>query len=372
MQPFALLIKPTGSDCNLDCSYCFYKDRTPELGAGRQRMTDEVLERLIRDYMQLDFPVAGFTWQGGEPTLMGIDFYRRAVELQRKYGRPGRRASNALQTNGVLLDDEWCRFLYDNKFLVGVSIDGPKELHDYYRLDHSGAGTFDKVARAIEKCKEHKVEFNTLTLLNANNVGHPDDIFDFLVDLDVKFIQFIPCVESDPSTGKIADFSISPEQYGQFLCRIFDRWYEYGPMNLSVRDFDSILSFYICRQHSICTYQRRCSQYIVIEHNGEVFCCDFFVEPAWQLGNINETPIEKLAADEKKRKFSRAKQSLSNKCLLCSHLSVCRGGCLKDRAVFGKDGFNRESYFCRAYKKFFDYTKSRFIQIAADVKLHQS
>jgi len=368
MQPFDLLIKPSGSDCNLDCEYCFYKHRVPELGRGRQRMSEEVLDRLIKDYMQLDFPIAGFTWQGGEPTLMGIDFYRRVVELQKKYGRPGRQVGNALQTNAVLLNDEWCRFLHDNKFLLGVSIDGPKEFHDYYRLDHSGAGTFDKVIQAIEKCKEYKVEFNTLTLLNAKNVEHPDRIFDFLVGLGVKFMQFIPCMEFDPSTGKIADFSVTPQQYGEFLCRLFDLWYEYGPMNLSIRDFDSILSYYISGRHMICTYRRRCSQYIVIEHNGDAFCCDFFVNLDWRLGNIQETPIKELAANGKKQKFARTKQNLSNKCLLCSHLSVCRGGCLKDRTAFGKNDFNRESYFCQAYKRFFDYTKSRFIQLAAKIQ----
>jgi uncharacterized protein len=368
MQPFEILVKPSGSDCNLDCKYCFYKHRSPELSSGKQRMSDEVLERLIKDYMQLDFPVAGFAWQGGEPTLMGIDFYRKVVELQKKYGRPGQRVSNALQTNAVLLNDQWCRFLHDNKFLLGISIDGPKEFHDYYRLDNSGAGTFDKVTSAIEKCKEYKVEFNTLTLLNAKNVEHPDQVFDFLVGLDIKFMQFIPCMEFDTSTGEIADFSITPQQYGEFLCRVFDLWYEYGPTNLSIRDFDSILSYYICRRHSICTFQRRCSQYIVIEHNGDAFCCDFFVEPKWRIGNILETPIEELATDNKKREFARAKQNLGDKCLLCRHLPICRGGCLKNRIAFGTEDFQRESYFCEAYKRFFGYTKSRFLQIAANAK----
>ena len=372
MQPFTLLIKPSGSDCNLDCKYCFYKTRSPEFGRGKQRMNDEVLEKLIQDYMRLNFPVAGFAWQGGEPTLMGIDFYRRVVELQKKYGRPGLQVSNALQTNAVLLDDQWCRFLHD--YILGISIDGPKEFHDYYRRDHSGSGTFDKVVRAIEKCKEYNVEWNTLTLLNAQNVEHPEKIFDFLVGLDVKFLQFIPCAERDPSTGKIADFSVSPEQYGEFLCRLFDRWIEYGPTNLSIRDFDSILSYYISGTHSICTFGRQCSQYIVVEHTGDAFCCDFFVEPRWRIGNILETPIEKLATDGKKRLFARAKGNLSDKCLLCRHLSICRGGCMKDRAVLHGHsdsdpwaGSPCHSYFCRAYKQFFDYALPKFMQIAAQI-----
>ena len=367
MQPFTLLIKPSGSDCNVDCHYCFYKNRAPEVGRGRQRMSDEVLEKLVKDYMQLRFALAGFAWQGGEPTLMGLDFYKKVVELQKKYGIDGQEVGNSLQTNAILLDEKWCRFLRENKVLVGVSIDGPKEFHDYYRLDYSGAGTFDRVVRAIENCKKYKVEFNTLTLLNAGNAGHPDEVFDFLLGLGVRFLQFIPCVEVDPATGEIADFSVTPEQLGEFWCRIFDRWYEYGPQKLSIRDFDSILSYCVMGRHTICTFDKQCSQYIVVEHNGDAFCCDFFVEPKWRLGNIFETPIEELAASSKKREFARKKQNLCNKCLVCRHLAICRGGCMKDRAPFDKENYGRESYFCEAYKRFFDYSMPRFMQIAATI-----
>jgi len=378
MQPFTLLIKPSGSDCNLDCKYCFYKDRAPEVGHGKQRMSDEVLEALIKDYLKLSFPVSGFSWQGGEPTLMGLDFYRKAVELQKKYGSSGQQVSNALQTNAILLDDKWCKFLHDNKFLVGISIDGPKQFHDYYRANHSGSGTFDKVMKAIETCKKYKVEFNTLILLNNKNVGHPDELFDFFIENNIRYLQFITCVETDPATGKIADFSITPAQFGEFLCRIFDRWYKYGPSKLSIRDFDSILSYCVADKHTICTFDKQCSGYIVVEHTGDCFCCDFFVEPKWQLGNIFETPIEKLANSSKKRDFARAKQNLCTKCLVCRHLAVCRGGCIKDRAIFDA-GYsildenqesrieNRESYFCESYKRFFDYAMPRFTQIAATI-----
>lgn len=372
MQPFTLLIKPSGSDCNVDCTYCFYKSRAPEVGQGKQRMSDEVLEKLVKDYMQLRFQLAGFAWQGGEPTLMGLDFYKKVVEFQKKYGASGQEVGNSLQTNAILLNEEWCRFLHENKFLVGISIDGPKEFHDYYRLDHSGAGTFDKVMRAIHNCKEYNVEFNTLTLLNKRNAAHPDEVFDFLVGLGVKFVQFIPCVEVDPATGKIADFSITPEQYGEFLCRLFDRWCAYGPRNLSIRDFDSMLAYYVTGRHSICTFDKQCSQYIVIEHTGDAFCCDFFVEPKWRLGNIFETPIEELATSRKKRAFAKAKRNLCNKCLVCRHLAICRGGCMKDRAPFDKDSFGKESYFCEAYLRFFDHALPRFMQLAAEIKADQA
>jgi uncharacterized protein len=367
MEPFTLLIKPTGSDCNLDCKYCFYKHRAPQVGQGKQRMSDEVLERLVKDYMELRLPFSGFAWQGGEPTLMGLDFYKKAVEMQEKYGAAGQKVGNSLQTNAVLLNDQWCRFLHENKFLVGISIDGPRELHDYYRIDHSGAGSFDKVVKAIEKCKEHKVEFNTLTLLNNKNVEEPERLFDFLVWLGIKYMQFIPCVEIDAATGKIADFSITPQQYGDFLCKLFDHWSKYDPKNISIRDFDSVLSYCITGKQTLCTFDRQCTQYIVVEHNGDAFCCDFFVEPRWRLGNIFETPIEKLAAGDKKRLFARAKQSLCNKCLVCRHLVLCRGGCMKDRIPFDKDKFSKESFFCESYKRFFDYAMPKFMQIAAEI-----
>jgi len=367
MKPFTLLIKPSGSDCNLDCKYCFYKNRAPEIGQGKQRMSDKVLEQLIRSYLQIGQSNCTFSWQGGEPTLMGLDFYEKVVNIQKKYGQGSQLVSNAIQTNAVLLDSEWCQFLSENKFLVGISIDGPREWHDYYRVDHTGNGTFDKVFQAIQRCKEYKVEFNTLTLLNNLNTDHPDELFDFFIKNEIKYTQFIPCVEVDPATGDVADFSVRPEQLGDCLCRLFDRWYEYGPEKISVRDFESILSFYAAGKHTICTFSKKCSDYIVVEHTGDCFVCDFFVEPRWKIGNIFETPIQEIAASDKKQKFACLKSNLCNKCMLCSHLNVCRGGCMKDRIPFDRDNYSRESYLCEAYKKFFDYTMPRFMQLAAQL-----
>jgi uncharacterized protein len=376
MQPFTLLIKPSGSDCNVDCTYCFYKSRAPQVGTGRQRMSAEVLDKLIKDYLGLRFPMSGFAWQGGEPTLMGLDFYRRAVELQKKYGVVGQEVGNSLQTNALLLDNaEWCRFLHESKFLVGISIDGPRELHDHYRLDLGGHGTWERVMRALDRCKEHKVEFNTLTLVNHLTGDHPDEVFDFLVGLGVRYLQFIPCVEVDPQTGGLAGFSVAPQQYGSFLCRTFDRWLAFGPQRLSIRDFDSILGYCLSGRHTICTFDRQCSQYVVIEHTGDVFPCDFFVEPRWRLGNILETPMEQIAAGAQKKAFARIKQGLTNKCLVCRHLALCRGGCLKDRLSLAPEGrieaqgpHAGQSYFCESYRQFFDYALPRFMQIAAQIR----
>jgi len=369
MQPFTLLIKPSGSDCNIDCQYCFYKCRAPEIGQGRQRMSDDVLEKLVTDYMKLRFQMSGFAWQGGEPTLMGLDFYKKTVELQKAHGVAGQEVGNSLQTNAILLDDDaWCEFLRDSKFLVGVSIDGPKELHDHYRLDLGGHGTWGRVMNAIERMKAFDVQYNTLSLINNLTADHPDEIFDFLVDLPMRYLQFIPCVEVDPETDEIADFSVTPKQYGDFMCRMFDRWVDFGPQRLSIRDFDSILTHCVGGQHTICTFDRQCSQYIVIEHTGDVYPCDFFVDPKWYLGNIFETPIETIAASAKKKTFARKKQNLCNKCLVCRHLAICRGGCMKDRAPFDKNDYGRESYFCESYRQFFDYALPRFQQLAAQVR----
>jgi len=368
MQPFTLLIKPSGSDCNIDCRYCFYKGRDAAFGQGRQRMSDAVLEKMIREYMQVGLPVAGFAWQGGEPTLMGVDFFRRAVELQKRYGTPGQQVSNTMQTNATLLDETWCRFLHENKFLLGISIDGPREFHDAYRVDHAGSGTFERVFQGIQNCKRYGVEFSTLILLNNLNVEHPDRLFEFLVENDLMYVQFIPCVEVDAATGEPAEFSITPKQYGDFLCRLFDLWYRYGPDQMNIRDFDSLVTYYVLGHHTICTYSKQCAGFVVVEHSGDAFCCEFFVEPQWRLGNILETPLARLATSGTKKAFAREKERIGNQCLICRHLAVCRGGCMKDRARLHPGQSGQASYFCDSYRQFFDHALGRLMQIAAAVE----
>ena len=367
MRPFTLLIKPTGPDCNISCSYCFYACKTELFGEGKHRMSAEVQEKLVESYLKLQFPGSSFAWQGGEPTLMGLDFYKRLVELQQKYGADGQLVTNALQTNGIALNDEWCEFLVEYKFLVGISLDGPRQFHDYYRKDFAGKGTYDRVVAAVERCREHGVEFNILVLLNDRNVECPDEIFDFFMEKRIKFLQFVQCVERDPRTGEIADFSITGEQYGKFLCRIFDRWLEYGTDKVSIRTFDSVVSYLLGMGHTECTLGPQCNDYIVIEHNGDAFCCDFFVDNPTRLGNIMETPIEELAGSRVKRQFSRNKRDIANKCLVCRHLDICRGGCPKDRMI-GYATHKAESYFCEGYKIFFDHTLPKFRTLAAELQ----
>lgn len=367
-RPFTLLIKPTGPDCNIACQYCFYACKEEFFGGGAHRMSPEVQEQLVKSYLQCRFEQSSFAWQGGEPTLMGLDFYKRLVELQSHYAALGQVVTNALQSNGILLDDDWCKFLAEYKFLCGISVDGPKEYHDHYRKDRTGQGTFDRVMAGIENCRKYNVEYNILVLLNNINVKHPDELFDFFTGMGTQYLQFVPCVEkSIEDPHKPAPYSITPAEYGKFLCRIFDRWTDYGVRNLSVRIFDSMLSFMLGGPHTECTFNRRCADYIVIEHSGDAFCCDFYVTGETKLGNIMETPIAELAAGEIKRGFNRKKTEIDNKCLMCRHLDICRGGCPKDRAML--TGMHKvPSYFCEGYKMFFAYALPRLEMIAQDIQ----
>ncbi|MCE5185906.1 MAG: anaerobic sulfatase maturase [Planctomycetaceae bacterium] len=367
-RPFTLLIKPAGPDCNLACDYCFYACKSAYFGGASHRMTPEVQEKLVQSYLGLGFEQSSFAWQGGEPTLMGLDFYKRLVELQKQYGNDGQIVSNALQTNGILLDDEWCSFLAEYKFLCGISLDGPQEYHDVYRRDRAGKGTFDRVMSGIEACRRNGAEFNILVLLNNVNVEHPDALFDFFRDLGIEYLQFVPCVEPSPDDpSKPAPYSITAEQYGQFLCRFFDRWMEYGIRKLSVRLFDGLLNTLLNLPPAECTFARLCSDYIVVEHNGDAYCCDFFVQSDTRLGNIMETPIEQLAGSPLKQEFARRKTELHNKCFVCRHLDLCRGGCPKDRLALS--GTQKEpSYFCRGYKMFFDHALGQMQAIAQVIR----
>lgn len=368
-RPFTLLIKPAGPDCNIACRYCFYSSKTEIFGSGAHRMSDTVQEHLVKSYLGLGFEHNSFAWQGGEPTLMGLDFYRRLVSLQKQYGQTGQIVTNAFQTNGTLLDVQWCQFLAENHFLIGISLDGPEEFHDVYRKDRTGHGTYARVMQGIDNCRRYKAEFNILVLLNNINVEHPDILYEFFAAQKIQYLQFVPCVEQDPDNPAApASYSITPHQYGRFLCRFFDRWLADGIRNRSIRIFDSILSFLMNGPQTECTFARRCNDYIVIEHNGDAFCCDFYVTNQTRLGNILETPIDQLADSPMKRDFSRKKTEIDNKCLVCRFLDVCRGGCPKDRAVLSGT-HKAPSYFCEGYKLFFSHALPQLQAIAQKIQI---
>lgn len=366
-RAFTLLIKPSGPDCNIACEYCFYTCKHELFGNKTHRMNRQTLKCLVKSYLEHRFPVSGFAWQGGEPTLMGLEFFREVVNLQAQYAESDQVISNTIQTNGIKLDADWCGFLTEHKFLCGISLDGPKEYHDYYRKDRAGNGTFDRVMKGIDNCRRYNTEFNILVLLNHINVLHPDELFDFFKDEGFQYLQFVPCVErSDEDPHTAAPYSITPVEYGRFLCRFFDRWLEHGVEKVSIRLFDSILSYILGRGHTNCSFGRRCNDYIVVEHNGDAYCCDFYVTEQTKLGSILDTPISQLANSEIKREFARKKMDINNNCLVCRYLDICRGGCLKDRAML-TGTHKAPSYFCEAYKMFYSHALLRLEMIARDI-----
>ena len=288
VRPFSLLIKPAGADCNLRCRYCFYLDRCslyPD--QSRHRMSETVLEQTVRSFMATPQPVHAFGWQGGEPTLMGEAFFKRVTALQQRYGAPGAQVSNGLQTNATLIDDTLAAHLAEYRFLVGVSLDGPPHLHDPNRITTGGRGTHADVMRGIDALRRHGVEFNVLTLVNRLNVGAPETVYDYLVDQDVLFHQYIECVEFD-TEGRLLPFAIDGASWGEFLCRLFDHWYPRDVRKVSVRLFDAILARIVEGRPNCCSMGNDCRDYFVVEHNGDIYPCDFYVYPEWRLGNVTD------------------------------------------------------------------------------------
>jgi uncharacterized protein len=353
----SILIKPAGPDCSMDCGYCFYSGKSSLYPApGAHRMNDEVLEHVMRDFLSQRADSLSIGWQGGEPTLMGLPFFERAVALEEKYGA-GTTIGNGLQTNGLLLDRAWAKFLREYNFLVGLSIDGPPHIHDRYRVMRGGGGTHAKVAAVARLLLEEGVPVNALTVVNDYSARFPDEIYDHHRALGLDYMQFIPCVETDPADpGRAAPFSVTAEAYGEFLCRLFDRWrsdFHDGVPSTSVRFFESLLFSYAGFEPPDCTLCETCGSYLVVEHNGDVYACDFFVEPAWKLGNVMSDGLVSLFGSDKQREFGARKAALPGPCTACPWLDRCRGGCPKDRV---RDPHDRGvSHFCGAYKMFFEH-----------------
>lgn len=337
MNAFQLMAKPTGSICNLDCQYCFYLEK-PHL--NQRAMSDEVLERYIQSYLETaPQQQVTFLWQGGEPTMAGLDFYQRAVDFQHKYAN-GKQIENALQTNGVLLNAEWCRFLHDNHFLVGLSIDGPAHLHDAYRLSKSGKGTFAQVMDALDLLINYRVPFNTLTVVHNLNVQYGKEIYRFLKRIGSPYMQFIPLM------GDYAQ-QASARDYGQFLVDIFDEWYANDVGKIGIQFIEQWFMAYLGLQPSLCIFRERCGDQLVIEQNGDIYSCDHYVYPEYKLGNLIETPIHMMAESPKQRHFGEMKSFLSTRCQACQFRFACHGGCPKHRTI---NGFGApHNQLCEAY-----------------------
>jgi len=362
-RAFHLMTKPRGAICNLDCEYCYFLSKELLYAGSRFRMAHDLLESYTRQYIQAQrVPEVTFAWQGGEPTLMGLAFFELALELQHKYRRPGMRIHNALQTNATLLDGDWCRFFKQHDFLIGVSLDGPRELHDCYRKDKGGKGTFDRVIAGIELLKQHRVDFNILTTLNAANVEQPLRVYRFLRDeIGTDFVQFIPIVERDNSTGfqegaQVTPRSVTGRQYGDFLIAVFDEWVRHDVGRVFVQLFDVALAAWAGQRPGLCVFEETCGAALALEHNGDVYSCDHFVEPRHKLGNLQDIPLIELVSSEQQRRFGRAKRdTLPRMCRECSVRFVCNGGCPKDRLLSTPDGEPGLNYLCDGYTAFFTH-----------------
>lgn len=373
---FNLMVKPAGSLCNLDCAYCYYLDKADIYGRREPRMNLDMLEVFVREYIAAnDVPEVTFNWHGGEPMVMGLDFYRKAVELERKYA-DGKTVHNTIQTNGTLLTPEWCSFLRDNNFLVGVSIDGPRDIHDRYRKDKGGVPTFDKVIRGIEMMYRSGVQYNTMTTVSKAGEGRGLEVYSFLKSIGSRFMQFMPVVEHvrypltaagkvnkgarphivDPGEegAVIAPWSVSPISYGRYLCDIFDHWVRNDVGRYFVGQFDAALACWCGEQPGTCVYSQTCGGNTVIEHNGDLYPCDHFVYPKYRLGNVLETPLRQLMTSAQQIRFGIEKRnSLPRKCLGCEWLFACHGECPKhrfSRTEAGKTGLN---VLCDGYRMFF-------------------
>ena len=367
MQTFSLLVKPASADCNLRCAYCFYLDRAalyPDTPC--HRMGDDVLERLVSSYLATPQPQYAFGWQGGEPTLMGVDFFRRVTDLQKMHGQPRAVVANGLQTNATLLTDELAEHLAQYRFLVGVSLDGPAPVHDLQRTTADGRPTHAAVHKGIQCLRRHKVEFNILTLVNAANVGRGREVYRYLRDSGFLYHQYIPCVEFD-AAGNPAPYAISGEQWGQFLCDVFDEWIPRDTRRVSIRLFDSILAWLVDGTHNVCHMATDCCQYLLVEHNGDVYPCDFFVTPELRLGNIMEHSWGELLNAPAYREFGRRKAQWNQRCATCRHLGLCAGDCLKHRFYAGHPPATL-SWLCPGWTRFYDHTLKRFRALAHEVR----
>lgn len=361
----SILVKPAGPDCSMACGYCFYSGTSSLYPGSAHRMTNDVLERLMRDFLSTPAGELTIGWQGGEPTLMGLPFFEKAVALEERHGA-GKTVGNGLQTNGLLIDRAWAKFLKKYNFLVGLSIDGPEEVHDHYRVLRGGGGTHARVIEAARMLLNEGVAVNALTVVNDHSVRFADEIYDHHRKLGLDFMQFIPCVETDPSDpGRSAPFSVNAEAYGAFLCRVFDRWradFRNGVPTTSVRFFESLLFACAGIPPPDCTLCETCGTYLVVEHNGDVFACDFFVEPEWKLGNVMEGTLAAMFTSARRREFGDRKASLTALCNSCCWLTLCRGGCLKDRLRDPRD--RGVSHFCAAYKMFFEHVGAELQNLA--------
>ncbi len=362
-RAFHVMVKPRGPVCNLNCSYCYYLPKEKLYPGSDFRMPDAVLDSFTRQYIEAQrVPEVTFGWQGGEPLLMGIEFFARAVALQEKYRRPGMRIVNALQTNGTLLNEAWGEFFKAHNFLIGLSLDGPQALHDAYRRDKGGAPTWERVMRGRDILQKHGVAYNILCTVHQANAAHPLEVYCFFRDeVGAQFIQFIPIVRrvndaGDQEGTALTAHSVTAQQYGDFLSGVFDEWVRHDVGRVYVQIFDVALAAWAGERPGLCVCEPTCGLELALEHNGDLYACDHFVEPRYRLGNIMETPLTEMVASETQRAFGQAKRdTLPQQCLDCEVRFICNGGCPKDRLLVAANGAPGLNYLCAGYKAFFTH-----------------
>lgn len=371
---YHVMVKPIGGICNLNCAYCYYLPTVDMYKAqpghsGNFRMSLETYELFARQYLDRPIPQISFAWQGGEPTLMGLDWFRQAMDIQKRHTRPDQVVENSLQTNGTLLDDDWCAFFRERGFLIGLSVDGPASYHDKYRRTAAGEPSHEKVLRGLKLLRKHGVEFNSLVVLSQSNVHDPDGVYRFLINTGLRHVQLIPLLEYDKTTFEPIPQAITGEQYGRFLCRIFDLWFEHNIGSIFVQIIEQTLAAHLGMSPSLCIHMPTCGRALILEHNGDVYACDHYPFPTDLRGNIHEKSLHEMVNSPEQLEFGRAKRTtLTKLCRECPYLPSCNGGCCKHRitAVDGEE--QRHNWFCEGYRMFFEHSYDRMAAIASALR----
>ena len=368
-QGFQVFVKPTGSLCNLGCQYCYYLEKEQLYSEETQlQMPPETLERYIIQHIEASpDDVITFSWHGGEPTLLGLDYFKRIVEIQRRHKPTDKTIVNGVQTNGTLIDDDWCLFFVKEGFAVGLSLDGPQEMHDKFRVTKDDKPTFDQTMRGYDLLQRHKIHTDILCVVNSHNVQYPLAVYRFFKQINARFITFLPCVDQDLSLELgVTDLSVSSDAWGEFLCTVFDEWVKNNIGKVKVQIFEEALRTAFNQDHSLCIVRPTCGDIPVIEHNGDFYSCDHYVDPDHLLGNINETPFVELLESHAQSKFGDAKlENLPLYCRDCSVRAMCNGECPKNRFIESPDGEPGLNYLCEGYKQFFSHIQPFISEVTA-------
>lgn len=368
-REFQIFVKPIGAICNLDCHYCYYlKKQYLYPKDAPFRMADDLLEEYIVQHIEASpKPLISFSWHGGEPTLLGLDYFCKIVALQRRHQPPGRRIINGIQTNGTLLDEEWCRFLAAEGFSVGLSLDGPREFHDSYRVTKGKKPTHKQVMRAFRLLQQHRIHCDILCVVHDRNVCHPTAVYRFFKEIGVQYLQFLPLVERrEDSEDGVSPQTVPADAYGTFLCTIFDEWIRHDIGRIVIQLFDEATRPALGMEHTLCIFRQTCGEIPVIEHNGDFFSCDHFVDPEHRLGTICETPLVQMLESTAQTAFGRQKwDTLPRYCRECEVLAMCNGGCPKDHFIRTPDGDQGLNYLCASFKRFFTHSRPYLLQLAS-------